>query len=210
MNNAPHNKSRFLKADTRADLSEPAFVRYTSDLDPAVAVHDIFLYAGQDILLSKIPGKICLLLPVVSGGIIRIDANEFTISSGQVLHFYEEEVMISNPFEETVNFLILVLEPGENQDREYVTGQLLVEEAGTLIKAEGIPDHVYVGVYNSRTQTVFRLPEPSNAMMAFVINGSFGLEGRQMEFRDGLYLWDVSGIAFESLSDTAVILLVAW
>jgi hypothetical protein len=47
-----------------------------------------------------------------------------------------------------------------------------------------------------------------SAMMVYIINGSFEVDGRLMEHRDALLVWDTDSIEYEALSEAAIILLI--
>ncbi|MEL6987756.1 MAG: hypothetical protein AAGK97_07970 [Bacteroidota bacterium] len=50
--------------------------------------------------------------------------------------------------------------------------------------------------------------KPSNGVYAFILEGSFEIEGQALNKRDGFGIWDTKSIALKSTSDNARILLM--
>jgi len=65
----------------------------------------------------------------------------------------------------------------------------------------------YVGIYRERAEENYALQDHRNGVFVYVINGVFDVQGRLLECRDGLSLWDTSKIEFEALTDNAIIIL---
>jgi hypothetical protein len=119
---------------------------------------------------------------------------------------------VKNPFpDEAVNFLHI----GINDERGnlVVTPTLCALTLATKNKltcGDDIAAHIKAGVYDSRTDDSVRLTGNCSHIFAYVINGSFEVEGRLMEYRDGLLLWETEVVAFEALSETAIILFIEY
>lgn len=76
-----------------------------------------------------------------------------------------------------------------------------VEEA-TENRSEG-----YIGIYQSRSKENYILKNSQNGIFVYVINGAFDVQGRLLEYRDGLSLWNLGEMEFEALSDNAIIIV---
>jgi hypothetical protein len=66
----------------------------------------------------------------------------------------------------------------------------------------------YIGIYQGRYEELYTLQDPSNGVFVYVINGAFEVQGRLLESRDGLSLWNTKEIEFQALSNNAIILLL--
>jgi hypothetical protein len=66
----------------------------------------------------------------------------------------------------------------------------------------------YIGIYEGRYQGSYELKNLDNGVFVYVIKGAFEVQGRLLEYRDGLSLWDTTEIEFEALSNNAIILLL--
>lgn len=65
-----------------------------------------------------------------------------------------------------------------------------------------------VGVYRSRSETIYKCRDNSTEVLLFVVNGSFEVEGRLIEYRDSLVLWDKTEIELEALADDSIICIL--
>jgi hypothetical protein len=65
-----------------------------------------------------------------------------------------------------------------------------------------------IGIYEGRSEGNYRLKKQGNGLFVYIISGAFEVQGRLMEYRDGLSLWDTQEIEFEALSNNAIILLL--
>ncbi len=66
----------------------------------------------------------------------------------------------------------------------------------------------YIGMYQGRREERFTLKNAGHGVFIYVINGAFEVQGRLLEYRDGLSLWDMNEIGFEALSNNAMIMLL--
>lgn len=65
----------------------------------------------------------------------------------------------------------------------------------------------FMAILNGREETIYHLTNPNNGLFIFAINGAFEAQGRLLENRDGLALWDTAEAEIESLSENAILLL---
>ncbi|HTN17893.1 MAG TPA: hypothetical protein VL092_09450 [Chitinophagaceae bacterium] len=208
MNSTPRYSSVFQKADRRSKSAAAAGSVYTSVFEQDVHIQDVYLQAGQNLPFAPFPHGYNMLLPVVGGLLVQTNGEELQLLAGEVLFLPQQEgVRILNPFEETINFLLISLDiPSVTEPFE--TASLDIREANKMCTGSSFAKILQLGVYESRIQEYLSLDANPGATCAYIINGSFDFEGRLMEYRDALYQWDVSRLEFESLSDNAVLLLI--
>lgn len=65
-----------------------------------------------------------------------------------------------------------------------------------------------IGIYQGRSEGSYALKNPNNGIFIYIIEGAFEVQGRLLEHRDGLSLWDTEEIEFEALSTNAIIMLL--
>ncbi|TRX35405.1 pirin family protein [Flavobacterium restrictum] len=65
----------------------------------------------------------------------------------------------------------------------------------------------FIGIYDGRKEGIYTLKNPSNGAFVFVINGAFEVENRLLESKDGLRLQGIPTVAWEALSNDAVLLI---
>lgn len=66
----------------------------------------------------------------------------------------------------------------------------------------------YIGIYEGRSEEIYKIKKAGNGVFVYIIKGAFEVQGRLMEYRDGLSLWDTEEIEFEALSNNAIIMLL--
>ncbi len=65
-----------------------------------------------------------------------------------------------------------------------------------------------IGTFGKGPSIPYPIHQNGNGVYAFVINGSFEIDGRELHARDGLGVWEAEAITFRSLSDGAELLLM--
>ncbi|WP_143307980.1 pirin family protein [Chitinophaga vietnamensis] len=66
----------------------------------------------------------------------------------------------------------------------------------------------YSGVFEKDIQTAYRLQKPGNGIYAFVIKGSFTIDGKTLQTRDGMGIQEIDVVHITSLEDNGEILLM--
>ena len=66
----------------------------------------------------------------------------------------------------------------------------------------------HIGIYQSGSKENYVLTKTENGVFIYVINGAVDVEGRLLERRDGLSLWETRKIEFEALTDNAIVILL--
>lgn len=94
------------------------------------------------------------------------------------------------------------------QERHNQLQQILspnADDAGVWIHQDA---WFHLGTFDRGVTAEYRLKRPGNGVYAFVIGGSWTINGQDLEPRDGLGIWDVEGISLAANSDGAEILLM--
>ena len=71
-----------------------------------------------------------------------------------------------------------------------------------------LPFSLSLGRFMGRQEAVYKLAQPGNRVIAFVLAGAFELESRLLHEKDALALWDVEELELEALSNHAIVLLL--
>lgn len=204
-------KSQFLKADMRSVQLQPHMRQLATKCDDGLTVADIYAAPGACVALPLAAGCLNIIFPV-AGGILVTDAGSQHQLSPEELYCYsgnnEKEIWIENPYPaDTINFLHICINQPDGQVAATIAA-LSITEKNRMVQA--MAGCLKVGVYDSRVKDRITLSPGCNRVFTYVINGSFEVEERLMEYRDGLCLWDVSELEFEALSETAIILVIEY
>lgn len=66
----------------------------------------------------------------------------------------------------------------------------------------------HLGQFEAGQKSSYSIKQSGNGVYAFVLKGSFTLDGKTLETRDGLGIWDTDSFTLESLDDASEILLM--
>ena len=206
------------KADQRVSFVSGGSTHFSSLQQPfgnLVQLDDVYLPGGE---LEKYTseGVHRILLPI-TGALSYQDSGSKNsyLTSEQVLYTGNEKEnrFIKNPYENgTINYLNIGLRNSKTHTTQPISYPVTLKEFNKLstLHLNKINGDYYAGiaVYQGRTKGRYTLKNPGNGIFAYVINGAFELEERLMEHRDGLGLWNLKHIEFESLSEFAILLLL--
>lgn len=94
------------------------------------------------------------------------------------------------------------------EDRHNKLQQILSPDAGDA----GVWIHqdawFHMGKFDQGIETRYKLKKAGNGLYAFVLGGSFAVDGLEINTRDGFGIWDVDSVSLKSLSPDAEILLM--
>ena len=136
--------------------------------------------------------------------------DDHTIVPGEiaVLPFNKTMVTLTNPYEDGIINYLYITFSGNGQANESEIATVNFEERNTL--HQFISQHNingYMAIFDGRRETIYKLKDPANGLFLFVINGAFEVQGRLLEERDGLALWNTNEADMEALSENAIILV---
>ncbi|MCE2834938.1 MAG: pirin family protein [Chitinophagaceae bacterium] len=66
----------------------------------------------------------------------------------------------------------------------------------------------HLGTFSADKQTEYQVKKSGNGVYAFILSGSFSIEGHTLETRDGLGIWDTDGFSISSNAEGSEILLM--
>ena len=160
-----------------------------------------------------------LLLPI-TGALNYCHAahNEVLVRSEQVKVIEVKKgasYTFTNPFEkEWINYLHIGFKISASQQEPQSTLQDIQFRKMDELVSFGFTGETKdqplgsIGIYQGRSEGHYNLRNPNNGVFVYIIKGAFEVQGRLLEHRDGLSLWDTEEIEFEALSNNAIILLL--
>lgn len=168
-------------------------------------LNDEVLAPGQAVNRQTVTGLATLIIPLVGGLEIEAGSNNNEVFPDEALLILENNIVIKNPYEaDLVNFLYIGFTFPYNTLQTYSLNFTSRNTLNVFIDATDFKG--ITGIFDGRGETVYT-PQPGNGLFAFVISGAFEIEGRLLEERDALALWDIAEAELEALSENAVILL---
>jgi redox-sensitive bicupin YhaK (pirin superfamily) len=66
----------------------------------------------------------------------------------------------------------------------------------------------HLGTFSADKLTDYQVKKSGNGVYAFILSGSFSIEGHTLETRDGLGIWDTDGFSISSNAEGSEILLM--
>ncbi|MDN3585501.1 hypothetical protein QWY86_02395 [Pedobacter aquatilis] len=178
--------------------------------------NDDFIAPGKlNFYLAK-ENSLHLFIPI-AGSINMVAKNkEFFVETKQVqlLSLEKGEVLeISNSHkDEVVNYLHLAM---VNDDFIFFKDQLFSFDLENnknkmvdVIANYRYPFKLSTGLFKKGEEVVYKLHERTNSLFSFTVSGSFQIEGRMTNARDGIALWDTESINIKALDNDAFILTI--
>jgi len=152
-----------------------------------------------------------LVIPLVGALHYSLGAKEQELVPGEavVLLPYSKgtTVTFSNPYEaDLINFLYINLK--SNGSKGFGVSHINLDIRNTLHPFTQLGICGYMGIFDGRNEVLYPVNNTANGLFAFVVNGAFEVNGRLLEERDALALWETDAADIEALSDNAIILLL--
>lgn len=116
-------------------------------------------------------------------------------------------ITISNPYEsELINFIYIVF--SNSFISEVATVGINLSERNVL-SPFSLPGALKakMGLFDGRGEATFNLSDKADGIFIYIISGAFEVQGRLLEERDALALWNLEETDMEALSENAVIML---
>ena len=206
--------SELLKADKRKTESVDGCTIYTAVSAHGIVVRDVFLSAAAEVNLSFPEFGQVIILAVVGAPVLhQTNGSTFNLSASDIFNTVQtgsDKLVATNPFpEEIINFLHITLTQSANPSSAILpnVNSLSITEKNHLVVGTGNSKNIRAGVYDGRKEDVVSV-NPEEHVLVYIINGAFEVEGRLLEYRDALTLWNKEQIEFEALSEAAIILLI--
>jgi redox-sensitive bicupin YhaK (pirin superfamily) len=173
------------------------------------ALNDETLAPQQEVKKQAEAGTFTVLIPLVGALEYNTEDTLQIIIPGEVAVItFSTEIIIKNPYEgERINYLYITF-CYTNSLQQASQSSLNLDIKNTLhlfLQSQGI--NGFMAIFNGREEAIYKLVNNANGLFAFVINGAFEVQGRLLESRDGLALWDNDETDIEALSENAILLL---
>ena len=173
---------------------------------------DDMLGAGISLPVEAETDATVVLIPYI-GDLLLTDASGETRlrEEGQVYAWTVvkgETYEIRNPYaDDAVNFFQVVF--GGHPTQLVLTKSMVMDNRpNALLPIFEGESRILIGQYDGRVEGTYRVQSQSRCVFIFVIEGAFEVQNRLLQSRDGLALWNVDEVAFEALSQDAVLLLM--
>ena len=147
------------------------------------------------------------------GKITLVDVEEvliYTLAAGS-------SYQIANPYEkDTISFLQIWIKAEQTVDTNSIQlfqfsfstiqNQLtdIITAVQALDTAATLPFSLSIGLFAGRQEAIYTLKNKESLFYSFIIAGAFEIEGRLMQEKDGLALWEAEEVELEALSNNAL------
>ncbi|MHA3787265.1 pirin family protein [Flavobacterium hauense] len=226
------NPAQIFKAHTRSRSENEAhrihstlnFKEYSETsgypFSPLTLLNDETLDANNSIERQLHSGTVVMVIPLVGAAECRFSGDKSQIVvPGEALTYYKSEataISIKNPYQDSlINFLYITFSVNIKTDI-LLPDNYLITQADLMVKNsfhklfESFEDCLssHLGVFDARNEMTYKPVATTNGIFAFVISGTFEIQGQLIEERDGLALWDTPEIDIEAFSGNAILLLI--
>lgn len=179
------------------------------------AFNDDTLSAKHSLKIQLSESSIVIIIPVIGGLEYNNTLQNGFLEAGKGLMLSTQKGMeyeIINPYEnEYINFVQIWLK------NNFQESDPTLEEFGFDLNQKNQLHAIFsvnnqdsfIGKYEGRKKEEYILKNPENGVFVFVIDGTFEVQDRLLQARDGLAISGIEMIDFEALSDGAVILLIS-
>jgi redox-sensitive bicupin YhaK (pirin superfamily) len=179
------------------------------------SLNDDTLGAGGTRMLTARAYSIVWLIPLI--GALQYETTtgvRASVEPGQTHRLWlstGSQLNITNSYEdERINYIHIWLIP-EPMTRTLEVQEYTIDldQQNKLIALGDLttPD-LHIGQYQGRAEGIYIPRDPTKGTFAFVIHGAFEIENRLLEARDAIALWNTPEIAFEALSNDAIVLFI--
>jgi hypothetical protein len=142
-------------------------------------------------------------IQVMSAG-TGIYHSEYNRNAGEDVKFLQIWIF-PNQRNVTPRYDQLSMDPAERQNRLQQVLSPSPDDAGVWIHQDA---WFHIGQFEEGKGSQYAIKRPGNGVYAFVLNGSFALNGETLQRRDGLGIWDTDGFELTSLENGSEILLM--
>lgn len=178
------------------------------------AIHDDTLNPNSDFNFYTRQQGYIFIVPI-SGNISYIDEqkNETLVEVGKSLLVYLDKnayIQLKNRYqEETINYLMVALKSEEIPQRSLAVLNIDLSQANHLqsITSASLTFKIGIGRYKGRGGSKYAISS-SSTLYCFVLAGTFEIDGRMLNNRDGIALSATEKIEIEALSDNAMLLTI--
>jgi hypothetical protein len=170
-------------------------------------LNDETLGPNQQLTRNVENGSI-LLIPLVGALEYSLNGETTYVETNEAAWLPAEgNLILRNPYEEElINFLYIVFSHSIVTEAETLSINL---DSRNSLNPFSLPGSIKakMGLFDGRQEALYPIQNPNNGLFVFVIAGAFEVQGRLLEHRDGLALWQLEEADVEALSENAVLLL---
>lgn len=178
------------------------------------AIHDDTLNPNSDFNFYTRQQGYIFIVPI-SGNISYVDEqkNETLVEVRKSLLVYLDKnayIQLKNRYQEkTINYLMVALKSDEIPQRSLTLLDIDLSQPNYLQNISAVSSAFKIGVgrYKNRGNTKYAINSIS-ILYCFVLAGSFEIDGRILNDRDGIALSTTEVIEIEALSDNAMLLTI--
>ncbi|MDQ8004457.1 MAG: hypothetical protein REI64_06615 [Pedobacter sp.] len=178
------------------------------------AIHDDTLNPNSDFNFYTRQQGYIFIVPI-SGNISYIDEqkNETLVEVGKSLLVYLDKnayIQLKNRYQkETINYLMIALSSDEIPQRSLTVSNIDLSQVNHLqtITSASLTFKIGIGRYKNSGNTKYVVNSIST-LYCFVLAGSFEIDGRMLNDRDGIALSATEKIEIEALSDNGLLLTI--
>jgi quercetin 2,3-dioxygenase len=183
--------------------------RHENILFPIQKITDNTLLA-EKLLEPTSLAEILLFIPLVGAIELQYHNETVFVEAGQVCYVPRQAIAsIANPYKtELINYLEISL---QNTDESIIYSIYSFEFhiPNQLYKILNTPQFCgYLGTYNGRIDDELTMSIGYKTVFVYVVNGVFEVQNRLLQSKDGLMLFDVATIEFESLAENSILFLL--
>ena len=179
--------------------------------------NNVFLAPLESITYKHEENTRIIILPIAGALNYHTEIYEEELVRSEQIKIIEIEKELpytfNNPFEkEWINYLHIGLKVNSFPSKQQSAlrniefrkmDELVCFDSNSADQSTG-----YIGIYQGRSEDNYMLKNPNNGVFVYVISGAFEVQGRLLEYKDGLSLWNTNEIEFEALSNNAIILIL--
>jgi len=142
-------------------------------------------------------------IQVMSAG-TGIQHSEYNKNPGEPVKFLQIWIY-PNKRNVTPRYDQISIRPADKQDRLLQILSPNQEDEGVWIHQDA---WFHLGAFSAESMAEYKIRKTGNGVYAFILSGSFTIEGHKLEARDGLGIWDTEGFSLTSHKDGSEILLM--
>jgi redox-sensitive bicupin YhaK (pirin superfamily) len=142
-------------------------------------------------------------IQVMSAG-TGIQHSEYNKNPGEPVKFLQIWIY-PNKRNVTPRYDQISIRPADKQDRLLQILSPNQEDEGVWIHQDA---WFHLGAFSAESMTEYKIRKTGNGVYAFILSGSFTIEGHKLEARDGLGIWDTEGFSLTSHKNGSEILLM--
>jgi hypothetical protein len=226
------NTGRLFKADERP-LSENETHRLHATFNPngarnpkentfgaLTSLNDETLASNQSVTKTLLSGTVVMIIPLTGAAECHFSGdNSQIVVPGEAFTYYSHKgnnLKIKNPYEESlINFLYITFSATIPTEillpKDFLIAQANFTDRNKFHKLfesfqNGLSSHI--GIFNSRSESVYSPNNRNNGIFAFVISGIFEVQNNLVQERDGIAFKEENDITIRALSENSILLLI--